>query len=121
MANAPIVIDYAPRKVFLPFHDRSERFAIGVAHRRCGKTVACINDMIRKAVTSPKEMYRAGYLAPYLKQAKDVAWEYCKRYSQPVWGAPPNESELFVTRLGGQRIRIYGADNADALRGGPEG
>jgi hypothetical protein len=63
-------------------------------------------------------MYRAGYIAPYLKQAKDVAWEYLKRYSRPLWGQPPNESELFVTLLGGQRIRIYGADNADALRGG---
>jgi hypothetical protein len=113
-----IVIPYKPRDVFRPYHNRTERFAIGVAHRRCGKTVACINDKIRKAVTSNKEMYRAGYIAPYLKQAKDVAWEYLKRYSQPIWGGPPNESELFVTLLGGQRIRIYGADNADALRGG---
>lgn len=115
---ARIVIPYAPRSVFLPFHNRAERFAIGVAHRRCGKTVACINDKIKRAVLSQKEMYRAGYIAPYLKQAKDVAWEYLKRYSRPVWGGPPNESELFVTLLGGQRIRIYGADNADALRGG---
>jgi hypothetical protein len=115
---ARIVIPYTPRDVFKPFHNRKERFAIGVAHRRCGKTVACINDKIKRAVLSPKEMYRAGYVAPYLKQAKDIAWEYLKRYSRPVWGAPPNESELFVTLLGGQRIRIYGADNADALRGG---
>lgn len=115
---ARIVIPYSPREVFKPFHNRTERFAIGVAHRRCGKTVACINDKIKRAILSPKEMYRAGYIAPYLKQAKDVAWEYLKRYSRPVWGGPPNESELFVTLLGGQRIRIYGADNADALRGG---
>lgn len=115
---ARIVIPYAPRDVFKPFHNRTERFAIGVAHRRCGKTVACINDKIKRAILSPKEMYRAGYIAPYLKQAKDVAWEYLKRYSRPVWGGPPNESELFVTLLGGQRVRIYGADNADALRGG---
>lgn len=113
-----IIIPYTPRDVFRPFHNRTERFAIGVAHRRCGKTVACINDKVKRAVTSNKEMYRAGYIAPYLKQAKDVAWEYLKRYSQPVWGGPPNESELFVTLLGGQRIRIYGADNADSLRGG---
>jgi hypothetical protein len=115
---ARIVIPYTPRDVFKPFHNRKERFAIGVAHRRCGKTVACINDMVKRAVISRKEMYRAAYIAPFLKQAKDVAWEYLKRYSQPVWGAPPNESELFVTLLGGQRVRIYGADNADALRGG---
>lgn len=104
--------------MFLPFHERKQRFAVGVAHRRCGKTVACINDKIKRAILSPKEMYRAGYIAPFLKQAKDVAWEYLKRYSKPIWGSPPNESELFVTLLGGQRIRIYGADNADSLRGG---
>jgi phage terminase large subunit len=113
-----IVIPYTPREVFRPFHNRAERFAIGVAHRRCGKTVACINDKIKRAILSQKEMYRAGYIAPFLKQAKDVAWEYLKRYSRPVWGGAPNESELYVTLLGGQRVRIYGADNADALRGG---
>ena len=115
---ARLVIPYKPRDVFRPYHQRLERFAIGVAHRRCGKTVACINDTIRKALRSDKQMYRAGYIAPFLKQAKDVAWEYLKLYSRPVWGSPPNESELYVTLRGGRRIRIYGADNADALRGG---
>lgn len=62
-------------------------------------------------------MYRAAYIAPYLKQAKDVAWEYLKKYSQPLWAKPPNESELYVELLRGQRIKIYGADNPDALRG----
>lgn len=112
------VIPYAPRKLFLPFHERTQRFAIGVAHRRCGKTVATINDKIKRAITTDKQHYRAAYLAPYLKQAKDVAWEYLKRYSQPVWGKPPNESELYVELLNGARIKIYGADNPDALRGG---
>lgn len=118
MASAPITIQYAPRKVFLPFHTRTQRFAVGVAHRRCGKTVACINDKVRKAALSDKHMYRAAYIAPYLKQAKDVAWEYLKQYSRPLWSKPPNESELYVELLNGQRIRIYGADNAEALRGG---
>lgn len=112
------VIPYAPRKLFLPFHERTQRFAIGVAHRRCGKTVATINDKIKRAITTDKQHYRAAYLAPYLKQAKDVAWEYLKRYSQPVLAKPPNESELYVELLNGARIKIYGADNPDALRGG---
>jgi hypothetical protein len=112
------VIPYSPRRVFLPFHDRTERFAIGVAHRRCGKTVACINDKIKRAVTTDKQHYRAAYLAPYLKQAKDVAWEYLKRYAQPILAKPPNESELYVELINGARIKIYGADNPDALRGG---
>jgi phage terminase large subunit len=102
----------------MPYHERRERFSIGVAHRRCGKTVACINDKIKRAITTDKAHYRAAYLAPYLKQAKDVAWEYLKRYSQPVWGKAPNESELYVELINGARIKIYGADNPDALRGG---
>lgn len=118
----PTVIPYSPRRIFLPFHARSQRFAVGVAHRRCGKTVSTINDKIRRAVCSEKENYRAAYIAPYLKQAKDVAWEYLKRYARPVLVKPPNESELWVEVLSASgapaRIRLYGADNAEALRGG---
>jgi phage terminase large subunit len=112
------IIPYAPRRIFLPYHDRTERFAIGVAHRRCGKTVATINDIVKHAITTGKQHYRAAYLAPYLKQAKDVAWEYLKRYTQPIQGKAPNESELYVELINGARIKIYGADNPDALRGG---
>ncbi|WP_456705590.1 hypothetical protein [Bradyrhizobium sp. USDA 4452] len=74
--------------------------------------------MVRRAALTDKERYRAAYIAPFLKQAKDVAWEYLKHYSRPLWSKPPNESELYVELLRGQRLRIYGADNADALRGG---
>ena len=104
----------------MPFHTRQARFSVGVAHRRRGKTVARVNDMIKSAVEAPPELerYRAGYIAPYLRQAKEVAWEYLKHYSQPIWNKPPNESELYVEIWGGKRLRIYGADNADALRGG---
>lgn len=88
-----------------------------MAHRRFGKTVGCINDLIRRAVTDRKEEARYGYLAPYYAQAKDVAWNYLKKYSEPLWSAPPNESELRVDLLNGARIRLYGADNADRMRG----
>lgn len=119
---SPTVIPYAPRRIFLPFHNRTQRFAVGVAHRRCGKTVSTINDKIKRAVCSDRENYRAAYIAPYLKQAKDVAWEYLKRYARPVLVKPPNESELWVEVLSASghpaRIRLYGADNAEALRGG---
>jgi hypothetical protein len=113
-----IVIPYKPRDVFQSFHSRQQRFAVGVAHRRCGKTVAVLNDKIRRAIRSPLEHYRAAYVAPYLKQGKDIAWEYLKRYSRQLVSRPPNESELWVELLNGARIRIYGADNAEALRGG---
>ena len=89
-----------------------------MAHRRAGKTVAFVNDLIKRAILSPRDDYRGAYLAPYFRQAKDATWQYLKRYSEPLWAGPPNESELWVPLLNGSRVRIYGADNPDALRGG---
>lgn len=111
-----IVIPYAPRRVFQPYHDRTQRWACLVAHRRCGKTVATVNDTIRAAVTCRQPHGRFAYVAPFLAQAKEVAWEYLKRFAQPVT-EDKNESELWVQVLGGHRIRIHGADNPDRLRG----
>lgn len=59
---------------------------------------------------------RYAYVAPLYNQAKDVAWTYLKRYGVPL-GASANESELRIDLPGGARIRLYGADNPDRLRG----
>jgi phage terminase large subunit len=112
-----LVYPYRPRDLFKPYHARNKRWACIVAHRRFGKTVGCINDLIRRAVTDGKQDGRYGYLAPYYAQAKDVAWSYLKYYSKPAWAAEPNESELRVDLINGARIRLYGADNADRMRG----
>ncbi|WP_343712852.1 terminase family protein [Inquilinus sp.] len=112
-----IVIPYSPRHVFCPYHERKERFAVVVAHRRCGKTVATINDMIRRAILDRTGDARFAYIAPLFVQAKDVAWHYLKRFSQPLLATPPNESELRVDLINGSRIRLYGADNPDRMRG----
>ena len=48
-AVANVVLDYGPRRQFVPFHDRRQRFACIVTHRRAGKTVACIHDLHRAA------------------------------------------------------------------------
>jgi phage terminase large subunit len=68
------VIPYAPRPQFVAFHDRTERFALGVAHRRAGKTVACINDLIRGALTCKQRNPRFAYIAPLFKQAKGALY-----------------------------------------------
>lgn len=109
-------IPYAPRRQFVPFHTRPERWAVAVAHRRCGKTVACINDLIIKAMTEGKEHGQYAYICPFLSQAKSVAWAYLLRYSDAV-RVRSNASELWVELINGSRIRLFGADNADALRG----
>jgi phage terminase large subunit len=116
-SSREIVLDYAPRRAFMPYHTRSKRWAVIVAHRRCGKTVACINELIKAAITQDREDGRYAYIAPLYNQAKDVAWQYLKKYAAPLLASPPNESELRVDLVNGSRIRLYGADNPDRLRG----
>lgn len=111
-----VTLDYAPRRVFRPYHDRDQRWSALVAHRRCGKTVATINDQIRRALLLDKPHGRFAYVAPFLSQAKEVAWEYIKRFAEPII-ADKNESELWVQLLNGSRLRVHGADNPDRLRG----
>jgi hypothetical protein len=111
-----VELDYCPRDVFWDFHERQERWAVIVAHRRCGKTVACINDLIYKALIEGKEDGRYAYLAPYYAQAKSIAFDYLMRFSEPI-RANHNVSELWVELINGARIRLFGADNPDALRG----
>ena len=111
-----VELDYKPRDVFLDFHERQERWAVIVAHRRCGKTVSCINELIYKALIEGKEDGRYAYVAPYYSQAKNIAWDYLLRFSKPVM-AKANQSELWVELINGARIRLFGADNADSLRG----
>jgi phage terminase large subunit len=50
-------------------------------------------------------------------QAKDVAWGYLKRFTGAIPGAAFNEVELRVDLPGDRRIRLYGADNYDRMRG----
>ena len=110
-------IPYAPRAAFVGFHNTTRRWSIICAHRRSGKTVASINKLIKAAAECTLPEPRFGYVAPYLSQAKEIAWNYLKRYSEPIWAEPPNESELRLTLFNGATIRLHGSDNPDRLRG----
>ncbi len=111
------VIPYKPREAFKPLHYRKQRWAVVVAHRRFGKTVGCINQLVKSALTATLPNSRYAYVAPFYRQAKTVAWDYLKRYSQPILGIKINEAELRIDYPNGSRISLYGADNPDALRG----
>jgi phage terminase large subunit len=111
-----VELDYQPRSVFLDFHERQQRWAVIIAHRRAGKTVSCLNDVIYRALIENKEDGRYAYVAPYYAQAKTIAWDYLLKFSQPVL-AKANQSELWVELVNGVKIRLFGADNPDALRG----
>ena len=110
-------IDYKPRDQIKAFHNRKERFAIIVAHRRFGKTVAAINDLIRSCFEIDRPNVRVAYIAPYLSQAKAVAWDYALEFTRDIPEIKVNHSELRIDFLNGARFRLFGADNYNAMRG----
>jgi len=112
-----VVIPYAPRPQMKAFHARKERFACLVAHRRFGKTVGAINDLIRDATKIKRDNVRVGYIAPFYNQAKAIAWDYVKHFTSVIPGMSYNESELRADFPNGARLRLFGADNYDAMRG----
>jgi phage terminase large subunit len=105
-----------PREQFVAFHDRTQRFACIVSHRRAGKTVACIHELRGRAVDSQDVRPRFAYVSPFLNQSKTVAWDYLREAVGSGEGAI-NHSELRIDYRNGGQVRLYGADNPDALRG----
>ena len=118
-APAEIVIDYEPRPLQWEIHRlrRAHRFGVLVCHRRFGKTVLAVNELVRNAVTLRRARPRFAYIGPTYTQSKSVAWDYCQHYSRPVQGMTPNQSELRVDFANGGQVRLYGSDNPDSLRG----
>lgn len=109
--------NYDPRGQFKAFHNRAERWAVLVCHRRAGKTVACVADLVLSALFTNKPDARFAYIAPLYNQAKDVAWLYIKNLTEDIPNIQYNESELRADFPNGARIRLYGGDNPDRLRG----
>lgn len=116
MAKHEIILPYVPRPAFKAYHARTKRWASMVVHRRAGKTVSAINDKIRAAVTATTFKPLYGYVAPFRSQAKSVAWGYLKHFAAPII-RKANEAELYVDLINDSRIMLFGADNADAMRG----
>lgn len=94
------------------------RFLVLVWHRRAGKTVFAVMELLLAALRCERPRGRYGYIAPYLHQAKEIAWSYLLDFTRDIPGCTVNVAELSVTLPNGARIRLYGADNPDALRGG---
>jgi phage terminase large subunit len=109
-------IPYTPRPQFIPFHQRHQRWSALVCHRRMGKTVACVNDAVTRAAYTSKKNARYGYIAPFYRQAKEIAWTYLKESTQHIQ-VKTRESILTVDLFNGAKIQLFGADNPDAMRG----
>lgn len=112
-----IKMSYNPRPYFKEFHNSLKRFKILVCHRRAGKTLAAINETIKEVLICPKPNPRGFYVAPTFSQAKDIAWTYLKDFTRSIPGMNYYESELRADFPTGARIKLFGAENPDRMRG----
>lgn len=114
-----INLGYTPRPQQVELHRAlgTHRWVVAVCHRRMGKTVCAINHIIFSALEAKIERPRFAYIAPTYRQAKLIAWDYCKAYTSPLPGVEQRESDLIVNFPNGARMQLFGADNPDALRG----
>jgi phage terminase large subunit len=69
------------------------------------------------ALESKLKNPRFAYIAPTFKQAKSIAWDYIKQFSEKIPGVRFNETELRVDLPNGSRITLLGSENCDGLRG----
>ena len=84
-AVANLLLDYAPRRQFVPFHYRRQRFACIVTHRRAGKTVAWRPEAALTTVLATR-----GYPGEYKKDT-------------PIGPLPPETPELVIFHAGTRR------------------
>jgi len=87
-----------------------------LAHRRFGKTYLGILWLIKEIWDEERNNPRGYYYAPNYAQAKKVAWQYIKNFTQAFEGITYNESELRVN-WGDKQIQLGSAENPDSSRG----
>jgi len=116
-----IKLDYTARKWQHECHVKKQRFSVYALHRRSGKTELAIMELIDKAMKTDKELGMFVYVAPFLRQAKAIAWARLKQKIEPLRRQSVieiNEGELSVKfKHNGAIIRLFGGDNPDAMRG----
>ena len=91
-----------------------------MCHRRFGKTVLVLNEILDRALRCEHKNPQYAYIAPTYGQAKRVAWTMLKDFVLHIPGVVTNEAELRIDiPRGGDFIRIMllGAENPGSLRG----
>lgn len=92
------------------------RFRVLVAGRRMGKSFLLIREAIRAAQTGERK--NVAILSPQLKQCKRNFWSELKDALPIKSIANKNETSLTIELKGyGSKISLFGADNADSMRG----
>ena len=112
-----ITIPYKPRQHQIDVHNKLKRFNVLVCHRRFGKTVLCINEILKKCLENRLSRPRYYYIAPTYQMAKRTAWDYLKEYTGVLPDVQYHETELRADLPNGGRIQLLGCERPDSLRG----
>ncbi len=112
-----VKIPYKPRDIQADMHGKLKRWNVLVMHRRFGKTVWAVNELIKTALTCELPRPRVAFIAPTFTQAKRIAWDYVKYYAGVIPNVTFNETELRVDFPNGGRLMLLSAENPDSLRG----
>ena len=112
-----IVLPYKPRWYQLKTHRELKRFSVLVFHRRAGKTVLAIIELIKWVIECPLPDARCHYVGPTYSQTKRIAWAYLQNFTRHIPGMDFNTSELRAIFPNGAEIHLLGAENYDSHRG----
>ena len=100
---------------------KQNRFVVLACHRRSGKSELAMMTLLDHALKATEKLSLYTYIAPLLKQSKAIMWSRMKDRCEPLRRAnliDINEGELYIKfRHNGAIIRLFGADNPDAVRG----
>ena len=112
-----IVIPDKPRKLQQEVHENLQRFNVLVCHRRFGKTVLTINELIKKCLQCTRPRPRYYYIAPTYSMAKRIACDYLKYYTSVLPNMDFHETELRAELPNGGRIQLLGCERPQTLKG----
>lgn len=116
-----ISLQYHPREWQRDCHKSLKRFSVLALHRRAGKTELAIMQLLDRALRFDKDLGLFFYVAPFLKQAKAIAWARIKQRIESLRVhalIEISESELAIKiKHNGAVVRVFGADNPHAMRG----
>lgn len=112
-------IPYAMRPIQRELHQAvaDKRFAVFNIHRRFGKTVWAINQLIWDVMNCEHKRPQGAYIAPHYVQVKRIAWQYVKEYTSHIPSMKYNEAELRAIFPNGAQIFLLGGTNYHSLRG----
>lgn len=98
----------------------THRYRVVVCGRRFGKTTLSVEEMKWFAYFNPES--RVVYVAPTIKQARDIAWRMLKNSTRDMLSESANETRLELTirtkdPSKTSEIWLRGTENVESLRG----